>query len=63
LAEVLKDESPMLRSNAVKTLGAIGPPAKEALPALTRMSDEDPDLAVRAAAREALGRIQAGQGK
>jgi HEAT repeat protein len=63
LVEALKDESPALRSSAAKTLGRIGAPAKVALPELTRLSEEDPDSSVRAAAKDALARTQAGQGK
>jgi HEAT repeat protein len=44
------------RWGAIKTLEAIGPPAKEAVPALARLA-EDPDLNVSTAAAAALRRI------
>jgi HEAT repeat protein len=62
LIEALKDGSVQVRSNAAKTLGMIGPPAKAAEPALTNLA-RDSDLNVSSAAKEALLKIQTGQGR
>ena len=62
LIEALKDETTEVRLSAAKTLGIIGPPARAAVPELTgRLAD--PVETVRAAAKEALEKAQAGQGK
>ena len=47
------DADPVAIANAAKTLGAIGPPAAAAIPALRRLIGHD-DAEVRASASEAI---------
>ncbi|MHC4398954.1 MAG: HEAT repeat domain-containing protein [Planctomycetota bacterium] len=47
-----------VRREIIRALATIGPPAKEALPAL-RKAEDDPYQAVSDAAREAIGKIEA----
>ena len=57
LVEALGDETGAYRACAAMALGKIGPEAKEAVPALTRIAAGDPDVGVRQRAAEALGQI------
>jgi HEAT repeat protein len=50
------DKDKTVRSQAVRALGRIGPPAREAVPALTAMS-RDSDVIVSREARVALESI------
>ena len=56
LSECLNDESPVIRSEAARSLGLIGPPAQSALPDLIRLAEDKQDL-VGLSAREAAARI------
>ncbi len=57
----LSSEDPRTRISAAVALGAIGPGAKDALPALERMS-KDPDAMVVTAAKQAIEEIRAASG-
>ncbi len=54
LARLLAHEVARVRLEATAALGEIGPAARQALPALERVAQVDPDLQVRARARQAL---------
>jgi HEAT repeat protein len=56
LTEALADPEWTVRRQAALALGAIGPDAKPALPALRKL-EGDPHKAVRAAAQEARTKI------
>jgi HEAT repeat protein len=62
LIEALKDESAEVRQSAAMALGRMGPAAKAAAAALARL-EADPVEAVRVAGKEALVRVEAGEGK
>lgn len=53
VVELLTDDDPVIRHAASLALEAIGPRAADALPALTRVTDADPEPAVRKAAAAA----------
>jgi hypothetical protein len=53
----LDDERPGIRRAAAGWLGAIGSPAKGAIPALKKLRDDDEDPRVREEAGEAIERI------
>jgi HEAT repeat protein len=57
LMKGLKDVKSYIRQFAVKTLGRMGPAAKEAIPALKKVAESDDDWDVREAAA-ALKKIQ-----
>jgi len=57
LIELLSDPEVETRWGAAQTLAAIGPPAKDAVPALTKLL-QDKNLSVGESARYALERIQ-----
>ena len=62
LVEQLKEGDSVMRKNAVKALGKIGPAAKEAIPEILQsLRDKDSDL--RKAAVEALGKIGSEDGE
>ncbi|GEM_PF-4325622 len=54
----LGSDQPLVRMKAAMDLGQMGPRAKDALAALTRVSEGDPDSYVRQAALEAVGKIR-----
>jgi HEAT repeat protein len=56
LIELLGDDNPKTRWGAAQTLGALGPPARQAVPALTKLL-KDTDLSVSQSAQFALRRI------
>ncbi len=56
IIEALEYEDFSVRYSAILALGRIGPAAKDAVPALTAMSESDSDT--RSYAAEALKRIQ-----
>jgi HEAT repeat protein len=56
MIEALRKADPSIRANAAVVLGAFGPAAKHAVPALARAL-RDPNLRVRELAGEALNRI------
>jgi HEAT repeat protein len=58
LVKTLDDPDARMRAGAVRALGAIGRPAKKAVPALERLSEKDPDETVREAAGMALKAIR-----
>ena len=58
LIKALENEKAFVRSEAASTLGLIGPPAKEALPALKKAAS-DSDETVAKAAAEAIDKISA----
>ncbi len=60
LVTLLKSDSPDLRDSAVTTLTRIGPGAREALPALTAMSRNDPSPNLRSLAESAVRKIGGG---
>jgi HEAT repeat protein len=53
----LKDEIPGKRLAAARTLGKIGPAAKDAIPALVHVLNTDEEVGVRIDSADALGRI------
>jgi HEAT repeat protein len=57
LIEMLKDTAPFVRLQAARALGNFGPEAKDAIPALTKLT-LDPNVAVRNNAQQALQKIQ-----
>jgi hypothetical protein len=57
LLGLLNKESPRLRELAARSLGEMGPQAREAVPALTELAQREPNSAVQSAAEEALKRI------
>jgi HEAT repeat protein len=57
LTELLASEHQLVRWNAAWALGRIGPDAKAAVPELRRLSEGDPDPAVKANALQALSII------
>ena len=60
LATLLQSPDPNLRDYAVTTLSRIGPGAKDALPALTAMSRNDPSPDLRGLAQSAIRKIGGG---
>ena len=56
LIQLLNDESTYTRSNAIRTLGAIGSEAKDSVPALIQLS-EDQNQNLRNLAQEAITKI------
>jgi len=60
LIKALEHERGFVRSEAATTLGMIGPPAKDALPALKKAAS-DPDEAVAKAAADAIAKISGEQ--
>lgn len=60
LIKALENEKSFVRSEAASTLSMIGPPAKEALPALKKAAG-DPDETVAKAAAEAISKINGEQ--
>jgi HEAT repeat protein len=60
LAEALKDKEPGVRQRAAEALGAIGPKAKAAKPALTEAARKDRNRHVREAAVGAMKLIVPG---
>ncbi|MBP3957074.1 HEAT repeat domain-containing protein [Gemmata sp. G18] len=59
LTAQLKSEDGDHRRYAIETLGAIGPGAKNALPALKKLIETDPETSNRARATEAVKKIEA----
>ncbi len=60
LLEFLKDNDPGIREDAAGWLGAIGRPAKDALPELRKLL-KDADTKVRNAAEDAIKKIESGK--
>ncbi len=60
LMNLLRSDKPYIRERSAITLGMIGPPAHDAVPALTKAAD-DKDPSVRSAADQALKAIQSPQ--
>ena len=58
LIELLKHADPAVRRQAVRTLGRIGPPALEALPALIELVTSDSEPGVREFAAAVLGEFE-----
>ncbi len=58
LRHTLNQERELARLEAAVALGEIGPPAASALPLLEMLAEEDPSRNVRAAAADAVDRIQ-----
>lgn len=58
LLKALGDPDANVRPEAASALGEIGPVAKQAIPELERLAEEDPNRAVRRSALEALGKIR-----
>jgi len=54
LTRLLRDNDPTIRKNAAYVLGTLGDLAKPARPTLKKLAENDPDVAVRAAAKRAL---------
>ncbi|VTR97175.1 heat repeat-containing protein : HEAT repeat-containing protein OS=Leptolyngbya sp. PCC 7375 GN=Lepto7375DRAFT_2567 PE=4 SV=1: HEAT_2: HEAT_2: HEAT_2 [Gemmata massiliana] len=54
----LKSEIGHNRQYAIETLGAVGPGAKEALPALKKLVEADPEMSNRKCAAEAVKKIE-----
>jgi HEAT repeat protein len=61
LRHALQREQELVRLEAAVALGEIGPRAATALPMLEMLAEEDPSKTVRAAAEEAVRRIQASE--
>jgi HEAT repeat protein len=59
LMEALKDTDAEVRCEAILALMKLGPAAREAMPALTRMQRQDSDDQVRSFAAKALQKLQA----
>jgi HEAT repeat protein len=59
LIEALDDPAPAVRYPVTVALGEIGPGAAAAVPRLKKMMDEEINDEIAAAARRAIGRIQA----
>ena len=57
LLDGLKDPEALVRHQAIRTLGSLGPAAQEAVPALTEAM-KDPDGGVRLMAWDALRKIK-----
>jgi len=62
LVGLLSHEAPQVRALAAKTLGSIGPTAKDAAAAL-QAAQRDSNAAVRTTAKKALDRIQTGSAR
>ncbi len=58
LINALSDSRPGVRAEMATVLGDLGPLAKDAIPALRRLSQSDPDAMVRDLATEALRKLQ-----
>lgn len=58
LIDALDDERPLIRREAATALGELGPRGKQAIPALKKSVSVEPDPDVKAAAEEALKRIE-----
>ena len=54
LTRLLRDNDPTIRKNAAHVLAILGDLAKPARPTLKKLAEDDPDVAVRAAAKKAL---------
>jgi hypothetical protein len=61
-AENLKSNDMRLRGLAAINLGKIGAPAADAIPALEKLAQSDPEQKVRDLSREAIEKIQAASG-
>jgi HEAT repeat protein len=57
LIAALRDKEGHVRRSAALKLGSYGEQAKDAIPALQKVSKEDPDARIRESARVALSRI------
>ena len=58
--DYLQYPDPQIRTRTVETLGNIGPPARGALPALTKLLDDSDDPSLRLKVAQALWRIDRG---
>ncbi len=58
--DYLQDPDPQIRTRIVETLQSIGPPARGAVPALTKLLDDSNDPSLRLKVAQALGRIDPG---
>ena len=59
LTEALASEEQTIRLEAIIALGDLGPRAKDAVPAMELISEDDPVRTIRLAAQQALEKIQA----
>jgi HEAT repeat protein len=59
LKDALKDAAPAVRREAIKALVKFGAKAKDALPDLQEMEQNDPDAAVRGDAAQLVQKLQA----
>ena len=59
LTEALASEVQTIRLEAIIALGDLGPRAKDAVPAIELVSEDDPVRTIRSAAQQALEKIQA----
>jgi HEAT repeat protein len=60
LKEALKDAAPAVRSEAIKALVKFGARAKDALPDLKEMEQNDPDAGVRGDAGQLVRKLEGG---